>query len=127
MNAEQKRRTLAQNKYRFSVIVRGYRDWLNLFITNHNKEKGTNLPLLTDKDANFYLKDKVWKKVERVEMPFGTLTIELPIKGSDTKRFEEYMEEARAFAATELGLELGLPNEDIRDLEEQYTDNLSRL
>jgi hypothetical protein len=122
----EKQRSLKQNRYRFSVVVKYYQDWLNLAIIKYNEENGTNLPMLTAKDANFYIKDKVWNKVERIEMPFGEVTIELPIKGSSTKRFEEYMEEARWFAAEVLHFELPLPLEDIRDLEVQYADNLSR-
>ncbi len=123
----EKQRSLKQNKYRYGVLVKYYQNWLNLAIQKVNEEYNFNYPMLTAKDANFYIKDKVWKKVKRVQMPFGELTIELPIKGSSTKRFEEYMEEARAYAAQELHFEIPLPLEDIRDLEQQYQDNLDRV
>ena len=122
-----KQRSLKQNRYRWSVIVKYYQDWLNIAIKEHNKEHKTNLPMLSDKDANFYIKDVVWGLIERVQKPWGTVTIELPLRSAKVPKFEERMEEARAFAAQELHLEIPMPHEDIRDLDEQYKDNLERL
>jgi len=127
MNKEVRKRSLAQNKYRWSVIVQYYKEWLNISIHKHNQENGTNVPFLTPENADFFIKDKVWGLVERVEMPYGILTIEHPLKGVVVSTFEERMEEARAYAAQKLHFEIPLPREDIRDLETQYKDNLERL
>ena len=121
-----KQRSIKQNKYRWSVIVKYYQDWLNIAITEHNRIHETQVPMLTDKDANFYIKDKVWGLIERVGTKVGVITVELPLRNAGVSTFEERMEQARAFAAQELHLEIPLPHEDIRDLEEQYADNLSR-
>lgn len=122
-----KQRSLKQNKYRWSVIVKYYQDWLNMAIKSHNIAEGANLPMLSDKDANFYIKDQVWGLVKRVAKPWGTITIELPLRNAEVSTFEERMEQARAYAAQTLCLEIPLPHEDIRDLEQQYADNLNRV
>ena len=124
---EAKKRSLAQNRYRFSVVVKAYQDWLNMAIDTHNEEYGTNLPYLSKRDADFYIKDVVWGLVKRVNKPFGTITIELPLRNADVSTFEGRMEQARAFAAQELHFEIALPHECIDDLEIQYKDNLSRF
>ena len=119
-------RSLKQNRYRWSVVVKYYRDWLNLSIEQHNLYNGTNHPELTSENADFFIKDKVWGLIERVEMPYGELLIELPLRNAEVGTFEERMEQARAYAALELHFEIPLPREDIRDLEDQYKDNLAR-
>lgn len=123
---ESKKRSIAQNKYRWSVIVKYYRDWFNLAIDKHNAESGGAVPHLSAEMTDFFIKDNVWGLIKRVRFPFGEITTELPLRTADTKTFEERMEQARAYAAMHLHLEIPLPREDIRDIEEQYADNLNR-
>jgi hypothetical protein len=88
---------------------------------------GTNVPMLTPENVDFYIKQKVWGLVKEVDMPFGTLLVELPLRNAGVSTFEERMEQARAYAAQVLYFEIPLPHEDIRDLESQYADNLNRM
>ncbi len=125
--SESKKRSLAQNRYRWSVIVKYYQDWLNINIRRYNEEHNCNLPMLTPENTNFFIKDRVWGLIERVGMKFGVVTIELPLRTAEVSTFEERMEQARGYAAQELHFEIPLPHEDIRDLETQYKDNLDKM
>lgn len=122
-----KQRSLKQNRYRFGVIVKAYQEWLNMAIKAHNEDQRDSVAMLSMDDADFYIKDVVWDLIERTKWPWGTTTREMSLRNADVSSFEERMEQARAFAAQELHLEIALPHEDIRDLEEQYKDNLGRM
>jgi len=122
-----KQRSLKQNKYRWGVVVKAYQEWLNMAIKSHNENHSVSVSMLTPDDVDFYIKDVVWGLVERTNWPWGVVTREFPLRGTDVSTFEERMEQARAFAAQELHLEIPLPREDIRDLEEQYKYNLERV
>jgi len=119
-----KKRSNAQNRYRFGVIVKAYRDKINGEITKANEKTRIQLPMLSVKDIDFFIKDKAWRMVDRFLVAGGLQVTRVePLRFSSTKEFEEKMEEARAYAAMNLGLEIPLPNE--ADLE-VYEDNLNR-
>lgn len=114
-----KQRSLQQNRYRFGVVVKAYRERLNSQILNINKETGANFPLLSVDNVNFYIKDKIWGLVERIQTPFGEFVNEKELRTKSPGEFEEKMEEARAYAAMHWGLQIPLPNESLDWYEEQ--------
>ena len=114
-----KQRSLQQNRYRFGVVVKAYRERLNGQLKVINETSGATFPMLTVENVNFYLKDKIWGLVERVQTPFGEFINEKPLKFKSPAEFEEKMEEARSYAAMNWGLQIPLPNEDLDYYEEQ--------
>lgn len=104
-------RSINQNKYRWGVVVK--------LIMQHLNEKleheGCNYRMTKD-DADCFMKEHLLGIVQRIPIRVNGGVIELVVQGKlktrSTKDFEEAMEMARAKAATLLGLEIPLPNED---------------
>lgn len=121
----EKLRSLAQNKYRFGVVIKAFRTRINDEIRTINEVTGSKHPMLSVDNVDFFVKDRVWKLVKRIPTPYGEIVEILPLKDKTPAVFEARMEEARAWAMQEWGLEILLPNEPNWD--DDYISNLSRF
>ena len=112
-----RKRSLAQNKYRWGVVNKTVMDALN----KNLQQQG--LPLCSTEDADLFIKDKALGIVHRVNTDMGELTVQGRLKRKTAAEFEESMEQIRAFFA-EKGVNIPLPHED--ELEQWYSENLNR-
>ncbi len=117
---ELKKRSLAQNKYRFGVVVKTICDHINEELRREN----SNIRV-SPEDVDIFIKDKALKTVHRINTSLGKVTIIGRLRNQSTKDFEKSMEQIRAYFA-QRGIEIPLPRECIDDLEMQYKDNLNR-
>lgn len=115
-----KQRSLAQNKYRWGCVVKTVCDHINEELRRENSD----IKVSPD-DVDIFIKDKALKTVHKINTSLGEITIIGKLRTRDKGTFEEAMEQIRTYFA-QRGIIIPLPNEDIRDLEQQYTDNLSR-
>ena len=122
--SNEKLRSIAQNKYRFGVVIKAFRTRINDEIQTINDVTGSKHPKLSVANVDFFVKDKVWKLVKRIPTPYGEIVEILPLKDKTTAIFEERMEEARAWAMQEWGMEILLPNEP--DWDNDYKDNFEQ-
>ena len=111
-----KRRSLAQNRYRFGVIVKTVMNHLNAYL----RKEG--LPEASTEDVDIFIKDKALGLVHRINTPLGEITIAGKLKDKTTGQFEESMEAIRAHFAGK-GIEIPLPHED---LDKKYKHNLEK-
>lgn len=116
--SEAKKRSLAQNKYRWKIVIGTVLDHINEELRRENSD----IRVLPD-DVDIFIKDKALKMVHRIDTSLGEITVIGKLRNRDTRTFEEAMEQIRAYFAQK-GIQIPEPNEDIRDLEEQYKDNL---
>jgi hypothetical protein len=114
-----KKRSLKQNRYRFGVVVKAFKERLNGQLKVINETSGATFPMLTVENVDFFVKDKVWGLVDRIQTPFGEIINEKELRTKTPAEFEEKMKEARAYAAMNWGLQIPLPNEDLDYYEEQ--------
>lgn len=121
MSVEIKKRSLAQNKYRFGCVVKTVCDHINEELRRENSDIR-----VSPEDVDIFIKDKALKMVHRIDTSLGEITVIGRLRNRNTKTFEEAMEQIRAYFALR-GIVIPSPHEDIRDLEEQYADNLSRF
>lgn len=115
-----KQRTIAQNKYRFGVVVKTVCDHINEELKRENSDIR-----VSPEDVDIFIKDKALKTVHRINTSLGEITVIGKLRNRTTKDFEEAMEQIRAYFA-QRGIQIPEPHEDIRDLEQQYADNLNR-
>ncbi len=117
-----KKRSLAQNKYRWGVIVDTVLKYINAELENDGCEYRA-----TPNDIDLLIKEHALKIVHRIPTSLGELIIQGRLKTRTKKDFEEAMEQIRAhFAQRKNPIFIPLPNEDLRDLQTQFEDNLSR-
>ena len=118
---EAKKRSLAQNKYRHGVVVKTVCDYMNEELRRENSDIR-----VSPEDVDIFIKDKALKMVHRINTSLGEITVIGKLRNRDTKNFEEAMTQIRAYFA-QRGIQIPEPREDIRDLEQQYADNLDRI
>jgi hypothetical protein len=115
-----KQRTIAQNKYRFGVVV-------NTVLQEMNKElaeSGCEYRLQPE-DVDLFIKENALGIAHRIQTSIGEFIIQGKLRNRTIGEFEEAMEQIRAyFAQTKKSIIIPLPNEI--DLEAQYADNLNR-
>ena len=116
---ESKKRSLAQNRYRFGVLTKTVMQYINEHLEREGSEYRISL-----EDADFYIKRKALGIAHIIPTSLGDITIQGKLKTRDTREFEEAMEQIRAYFAKEWGLQLPLPNEP--DWDNDYKDNLDR-
>ena len=117
---EEKKRSLAANKYRWGVLTKTVMMYLN----EHLKREGCEYRM-TLEDADFFIKQKALGIAHIIPTSLGDIIITGRLKTRSKGDFEEAMAQIRAYFAQEpYFLELPLPNEDLRPIEEQYSDNL---
>ena len=113
-----KKRSLAQNKYRFGVVVDTVLKYMNAELEQEGCEYRASV-----KDIDLFIKEKALKIVHRIPTSLGDLTIEGKLKNRSTVEFEEAMLQIRTYFDKK-GIFIPEPN-DI-DIEEQYKDNWER-
>lgn len=120
-----KRRSTAQNKYRWGVVVDRIKDFLNQWLeqSGYSAVHGITVKV-TSKAADKFMKKEGLGIIHTIKTPYGEFEIEGELKDQTAAEFENTMEAVRAWAATDLGLEIPLPNEDM--LNEWYSENLER-
>lgn len=116
-----KKRSLAQNKYRWSVVVGTVLDHIN----EELKREGSDIRV-TPNDVDIFIKDKALKTVHKINTSLGEITVIGKLRTRNTRDFSEAMEQIRAYFAQK-GIIIPLPQEDIKDLEQQYSINLERI
>ena len=121
MSKEKKQRSLAQNKYRWSVIVKTVCDHINEELRRENSDIR-----VSPEDVDIFIKDKALKMVHKIDTSLGEITVIGKLRNRSTATFEEAMEQIRAYFAQK-GIQIALPHEDIRDLEQQYADQINRM
>jgi len=120
-NMKDKTRSIAQNKYRWKVVVGTVLDHINEELRRENSDIR-----VTPEDVDIFIKDKALKVVHRINTSLGEITVIGKLRNKNTKGFEESMEQIRAYFA-QRGIAIPEPREDIRDIEEYYKDNLERI
>lgn len=115
-----KQRSLKQNRYRWSVVVKTVVDHINEELRRENSDIR-----VSPEDVDIFIKDKALKTVHRINTSLGELIVIGKLRTRDTKTFEEAMEQIRAYFAQK-GIIIPMPREDIRDIEEQYAGILNR-
>jgi len=116
-----KQRTIAQNKYRFGVVVKTVCDHINEELRRENSDIR-----VSPEDVDIFIKDKALKTVHVINTSLGEITVIGKLRNRTTKDFEEAMTQIRAYFSLR-GIDIPEPKEDIRDLEQQYSDNLNRM
>lgn len=115
-----KQRTIAQNKYRWSVVVGTVLNAMNKEL----EENGCEYRLKPE-DVDLFIKENALGIAHRIQTSIGEFIIQGKLKTRSTKDFEEAMEQIRAyFAGTKKPIIIKLPNEV--NLED-YKDNLDRI
>ena len=118
-----KKRSLAQNRYRWTVVV----DTVLKAMNQELEEKGCEYRLKPE-DVDLFIKEHALGIAHRIQTSIGEFIIQGKLKTRTPGEFEEAMEQVRAyFAQTATPISIALPNEDLRDLEDQYSDNLERV
>lgn len=112
-----RRRSLAQNNYRFGVVVKTVKDEIN------KKLKENNLPEADTDDIDLFIKDNALGIVHRIPTSMGELIIQGKLKNKSTADFEQCMEQIRAYFAGK-GINIPLPNE--KEVNQWYEENLNR-
>lgn len=103
---KEKKRSLKQNKYRWSVVNATVMQYLN----NYLEREG--LPLATPEDVDIFIKDKALGVVHKVSTPLGEIAIAGRLKEKTTAEYENTMEAIRAYFAQK-GIPIPLPRENI--------------
>lgn len=116
-----KKRSLAQNKYRWGVVVQTVLDHINEELRRENSDIRAS-----PEDVDIFIKDKALKTVHKINTSLGEITVIGKLRNRNTKDFEESMTQIRAYFE-QRGISIPEPHEDIRDLEQQYSDNLERI
>lgn len=119
---DSKQRSLKQNKYRWSVVNKMIMDFCNQVLEREGCEYR-----MSPEDADFFIKQKALKIAHIIPTSLGDIVFSGKLKTRSTGDFEEAMEQIRVYFKEEYELDIPLPNEDIRDIEEQYKDNLNRF
>lgn len=109
-----KTRSLAQNKYRFGVVVATVLKHMNAELEQEGCEYRASA-----KDIDLFIKEKALKIVHRIPTSLGDLTIEGKLRNRTTQDFEEAMTQIRAYFDKK-GIFIPLPNES------DYAENLER-
>ena len=105
MNKVDKQRSLAQNAYRWKVVVGTVLDHINEELRRENSDIR-----VTPEDVDIFIKDKALKTVHRINTSLGCITIVGKLRTRNTKDFEESMEQIRAYFA-QRGIQIPAPNE----------------
>lgn len=116
-----KARSLAQNRYRWGIVVATILDHINEELRRENADIR-----VSPEDVDIFIKDKALKSVHKINTSLGEITVIGKLRTRSTKGFEESMEQIRAYFA-QRGIVIPEPREDIRDIEERYKDNLERI
>lgn len=116
-----KQRSIAQNKYRWSVVVGTVLAHINEELKRENSDIR-----VSPEDVDIFIKDKALKTVHKINTSLGEITVIGKLRTRSTKDFKESMEQIQAYFA-QRGIVIPDPREDIRDLEQQYSENLSRI
>ena len=111
---DEKKRSLAQNRYRFGVVIDTIRAELN------KKLRANGLPEASPEDIDLFIKRHALGISEVIKTSMGEIIIQGKLKNKNTKEFEKSMEVIRAWAA-ERGIIVPLPNEE--ELEKWYQEN----
>ncbi len=101
-----KKRSIKQNAYRWSVVVGTVMKSLNEWL-----ERGGH-PLASPEDIDIFIKDKALGVVHKVNTPIGEIVIAGKLKDKNTQEFEDSMECIRAHFA-EKGIIIPLPREKL--------------
>lgn len=116
-----KQRSLAQNKYRWSVVVGTVLSHINEELKRENSDIR-----VSPEDVDIFIKDKALKTVHKINTSLGEITVIGKLRTRSTKDFKESMEQIQAYFA-QRGIIIPDPRENISDLENQYSDNLGRV
>lgn len=116
-----KQRSIAQNKYRWSVVVGTVLAHINEELRRENSDIR-----VSPEDVDIFIKDKALKTVHKINTSLGEITVIGKLRTRSTKDFKESMEQIQAYFA-QRGIIIPDPQENISDLETQYADNLSRV
>ncbi|HZZ77471.1 MAG TPA: hypothetical protein VFE62_03070 [Gemmataceae bacterium] len=104
LKERKKRRSNNQNAYMWGVVVK--------LITDAFRDAGNNVDA---EDVFIFLKLNVWKAKQVFVTPDGEVLQGIASSRHwTTQEMELRLEEARAWAAQTLGLEIPLPNEDVK-------------
>ena len=118
--SESKKRSLAQNRYRWSCVVGTVLQAMNQEL----EQKGCEYRLKPE-DVDLFIKENALGIVHRIKTSIGEFIITGKLKTRSKRDFEEAMEQIRAyFAQLDNPIYIKLPNEF--ELE-QYKDNLERV
>ena len=111
-----KKRSLAQNKYRWGVVVATVLKYMNEELEREGSEYRA-----TPEDIDFHIKKMALKIAHIIPTSLGDFVIQGKLKTRNKKDFEEAMLQIRCYF-DKRGIHIPEPNEV--DIEEQYKHNL---
>jgi hypothetical protein len=115
---KEKQRSLAQNRYRFGVVVATIMKYMNAELEREGCEYR-----LKPEDVDLFIKENALKIVHRISTSLGEFIITGKLRTRNTKDFEEAMTQIRAYFA-EKGIDIPEPNEvDLSN----YADEIGRM
>lgn len=114
-----KKRSLAQNRYRFGVVVKTVMQYINAELEREGCDYRAS-----PEDIDLYIKEKALRIAHRIPTSIGEIVIQGKLRTRSPKDFEEAMTQIRAYF-DERGIFIPLPNEP--DYNNDYKENLERL